>query len=152
MPEPRLPTVPSTEPRYPTCLQPPWLWGMFCVGCCPSSPLAAVLPASSCRRRSRGKPEFTILTAGEKQAECKSQSPPQVACSAVIKQSNEFSVYEPEVQPRCRSFHALRKRGNRPRRIFPSKVKESIPLPSQREQGREDNSASGTSCHRKVLH
>lgn len=98
LPEPWLPTIPSTEPRYPTCLQPPWLWGMFCAGCCPSSPLAVVLLASSCRRRSWGKPELTVLiTTGVTQAEHKSQSPPRAACSAVIKQSNEFSVCEPEV-------------------------------------------------------
>lgn len=143
VPEPWLPTVPSTEPRDPTCLRPPWLRGMFCAGCCPSCP-------SPAGRRSKAKPEFTVLTAGGKQAEHKPQSPPRVT---VIKQSNEFSVREPKAQPRCRSFHALRKGGNRPRKIFPSKVKESVPLPSQHEQeGGEDNSANGTGCHRKVLH
>lgn len=152
VPEPWLPTIPSTDPRYAACLQPPWLWGMLCIGCCLSFSSAAALPASSCCQRSGGKPELTILTTGVTQAEHKSQSPPRVACSAVIKQSNEFSECEPEVQPQCRSFHALREGGSHPRRIFPSKVKESVPFPSQREQeGGEDNSANGTSCHRTVL-
>lgn len=125
-----LPTVPS----YPTCLQPPWLWGMFCVGCWDSPRLQRYQPPPAARGPGE-KPEFTVVTIRGKQ-EHKPQSPPWVVCSAAIKQSNEFSVREPEVQPRCRFFTCWGREETDPEEF--SHVGQAFPfLPSiNREAGK----------------
>lgn len=143
MPEPWLLTTPGTEPRYPTCLEPPWLGGMFCAGCCLSSPLSAALPASSCRRRSWGKPDLAILTQEWCQQSTSPRALPRPPAVRSLSKAMKSVHCEPEVLPQCRSSQG--KGGNRPR-TSPSKVKESIPPPSHGEwEGGKDNSVISTS-------
>lgn len=143
---------PSTAARHPTCLEPPWLGGMFCAGRRPSCPFSAALPASSCRW-SRGKPELAILTQGRCQRNTSDRALPWPPAVQSLSKAMNAVYCEPEVLPQSRSSHALRKGGNRPRRPFPSKVKESIPPPSRGEwEGGEDNSVISTSNAQSQAH
>lgn len=143
VPEPWLPTTPSTAARHPTCLEPPWPGGMFCAGCCPRCPFSA---ASSCGRRPRGKPGLAMLTQEWCQQSTGHRALPRTPAVRSLSRAVNSVYCEPEGLPQSRPSRALRKGGNRPRRTFPSKVKESTPPPSHGEwEGGEDNSVVSTS-------
>lgn len=154
VPEPWLPTTPSPDARCPTCLEPPWLGGMFCAGSCPSCPLSAALPASSCRRRCRGQPELAMLSQQWCPHNTSHRALPWPPAERSLSRAMSSVYWEPELLPRCTSPHALRKGGNGPRRTFPSKVKESIPPPcmvNEKEKKITQSSAPVMLSHRHGL-